>query len=92
MAVTEKKKNWNVFLVNDYEKLRPLLRLLSYGCYSVKDIRQALGKSQSFISHWNGYLTNILPDDRASISFIKGCVGTPIHRAGQSPAVCRRLL
>lgn len=68
MAVTDKKKNWNVFLVNDYEKLRPLLRLLSYGCYSVKDIRQALGKSQSFISHWNGYLTNILPDDRASMT------------------------
>ena len=59
------KKNWNVFLVKDYEKLRPLLRLVSYGCYSVKDICQALGKSQSFVSHWNGYLSNILPEDRA---------------------------
>lgn len=66
------KKNWNVFLVKDYENLRPLLRLVSYGCYSIKDICQALGKSQSFISHWNGYLSNILPKDRARMITGKG--------------------
>lgn len=57
-------KNWNTFLVKDYEKLRPLLWLVSYGCYSNEDVCQALGKSESFVVHWNKYLSNILPKDR----------------------------
>ena len=50
-------------LTNDYETLQRRLRLMSYGCYSKKDLRKMLGVGGSSVSHYDNFLRNILPDD-----------------------------